>query len=473
MVARKSMLWTIGAVGLLLGSVVMAQPLKKSITWEKLNKNAPSLKQIGTLAVRDSREINHSIWSIGCETLDRDYANFEFYKEYVSQTGAKYGRLQSGWAKTEQQKGVYEFAWLDAHVKGLHEQKVAPWICLCYGNPIYGSTIRLGSSLKELVHSEEGFAAWLKYVEQTVKRYKPLVTEWEVWNEPFNQGKDYAVLLLQTAELIKKLQPEAVVLATHMTQKDRVCCLDALKAAEKFDLVDYWVYHPYHYNPDEAFNELKAIDNLIKSYSPKYKVYQGEVGCPSILEWTHAIPNNEWSEYSQAKWNLRSMAGHAVRGIRSSVFTLVDLRYHNMLQSFGLLRADLNHHIIYKRPSFYAIQHMMSFFDSGVVPVGLLTYEAQTQRKMEVAGFQKANTPVVLFWYNDRVPEDTLAWDPIDVTVQGVTFKDPVYVEMLTGRVFELASDSWKRESTGTHFTGLLVWDSPIMVAERAQVPCR
>ena len=109
----------------------------------------------------------------------------------------------------------------------------------------------------------------------------------------------------------------------------------------------------------------------LAAYSPKYKVYQGEVGCPSILEWTHALAYYPWTEYSQAKWDLRRMAGDRGRGIPCSVFTIIDLKYPDMLQSFGLIRSNLLLQFIYKRPAYYAVQHMMGFFDDAVKPVGI------------------------------------------------------------------------------------------------------
>lgn len=443
----------------------------KSITWEKFKKSGPALKQVGWLATRPSKDIASSDWSIGCETLDRDYAKFSLYKNYVGELGAKYARLQSGWAKTEKQKGVYDFAWMDECVYGLNEQSVKPWVCLCYGNPVYNSTVHLGSGLAPLVQSEEGFAAWLKYVEATVIRYKAVVNGWEIWNEPFGQGKDYAVLLLKTAEAIRRIQPEAVILATAITDKDRDVCLEALKAANKLDLVDYWVYHPYTPNPDTTYTWVEKMQKQIAAYSPKYKLCQGEVGCPSILEWTHALADYPWTEYSQAKWNLRRMAGDRVRGIPSNVFTMIDLNYRYMMQSFGMLRADLNHHVIYKRPTFYAVQHMMTFFDNAVKPVGLLACESEAARKITAAGFDKAGSSVVLLWYSDKVPDDELAWDKVDLTVKGAVFQDPVYVEMVTGKVFELGKGSWSSANGNTRLTQVPMWDSPMMLAERAQVP--
>ena len=456
--------------------IAMGEPVAKghrSVTWETFKASGPALNQIGWLATRPAKDIASSDWSIGCETLDRDYAKFSVYKDYVGELGAKHARLQSGWAKTEKEKGKYDFAWLDYHVNGLTRQSVKPWVCLCYGNPIYGSTINLGSGLAPLVHSEEAMAAWLKYVATVVTRYKASVNEWEIWNEPFGQGKDYSVLVLKTAGLIKKIQPDAVILVTAITDVDRKDVLEALKASNALDLVDYWAYHPYVTNPDTSYKWVEASQKELAAYSPKYKLYQGEVGCPSILEWTHALAFYPWTEYSQAKWDLRRMAGDRVRGIPSNVFTMIDLKYTNMQQSFGLIRSNLLLQFIYKRPSFHGVQHMMSFFDSAVKPVGVLACETASPRKITVAGFEKAGTSVALVWYGDKVPSDELAWDKVDLTIKGVMFKDPVFVEMITGKVFGLAPSSWKSVDGNTAFTQLPVWDSPMMLAERAQVELR
>jgi hypothetical protein len=116
---------------------------------------------------------------------------------------------------------------------------------------------------------------------------------------------------------------------------------------------------------------------------------------------------------------------------------------------------------------------MMSFFDDEVKPVGVLENESDSPRKLTVAGFEKAGTSVVLMWYSDQVPGDALAWDKIVVTVKGATFKDPVYVEMITGKVYELDKSAWKSEGGNTTLTQLPTWDSPMMLAERDQVELR
>lgn len=470
------------AIALLAGLVicqtfVTGQPGKyRSITWEKFQSTGPELKHIGFLAVRHSKDIKSSLFSVGCETLDRDYAEFSVYKDYVGELGVKHGRLQSGWAKCEKQRGVYSFDWLDSCIYGLDEQSVKPWVCLCYGNPVYGSSQNLGAGVSALSNNEEAMTAWLKYVEATVNRYKNVVYEWEIWNEPYGQESDYAPLLIRTAELIKKIQPEAIIIGEILWDPKEPgirVLLDALKSENKLKLVDYWAYHSYVQNPDDCYPILEEFIKLLKTYNADYKVYQGETGCPAQLEWTHALADYPWTEYSQAKWNLRRMAGDRVRDIPTSVFTIIDLQYTNMLQSFGLIRSSKLHEFIYKRPSYYGVQHMASYFDDSADALGELKYESNTSRKMTVAGFEKKGIPVALIWYKDQIPGDDLKWDLVDVKIKSVTFTDPVYVEMISGKVFEIDKSKVKNKGGDTVFEKLPVWDSPIMISERSEIDLR
>lgn len=475
--AVKPLIFTFLACLLAIPAAVGKPRTYKSLTWEKFKASGPELKQIGWLATRHAKDIESSPWSVGCETLDRDQAKFSVYKDYVGELGAKHGRVQSGWAKCEKEKGVYDFAWLDECVSGLDEQGVKPWMCLCYGNPIYGSDLHLGAGVAEVTENKEAFAAWLKYVEAVVTRYKDTITEWEIWNEPNGHGsEEYATLLMKTSETVKKVQPDAVIMGLSLAGvglKFPQGVLETLKKNGKLDCIDLLTYHPYNRNPDASYPEVEKLREMVDSFNPKIELYQGENGCPSILEWTHALSNYPWTEYSQAKWFLRRLAGDGVRGIPSSAFTIIDLRYPNMLQSFGLIRSNLLLEFIYKRPSYYAVQHLVSFFDSQVKPVGLLEHTSDCPREVTVAGFEKEGTPVVLVWFSDEVPGDALEWDPVNLTIQGAVFQDPVYVEMITGKVFELAPSGWKAEGKSVTFTGLPVWDSPMMIAERGKVPLK
>ena len=470
---KKILLWCF-ITSITIQANVWAQDTDTRYTsWNVFKYSGPGLKQAGWLTTRQSNEIVSSSWSVGCETLDRDYADFSIYKNFVGELGVKYARLQSGWAKCEKEKGKYNFAWLDSCVYGLEEQSVEPWICLCYGNPLYGADIRLGA---KLFTDETTMAAWLDYVKATVSRYKDVVKRWEVWNEPnmTNDSNVYANLLIKTATVIKETDPDAKVMGFSLAGMDidfAAKVLNILKANHKLEWVDYLTYHPYDQNPDNSYKDVEKLETLAHSYNPRIQLFQGENGCPSQLEWTHALAYYPWTEISQAKWLMRRMAADHVRGIPTSVFTIIDLRYYNMLQSFGLIRSNLLHQIIYKRPSYYGVQHMVSFFDGSVEPVGELNYASNSYRKLTVAGFKKEEKPVVLLWYKDQIPGDEMKWDLVNLVIKDMEFNDPVYVEMISGKVYEIAKSDWENKNHDVIFKNLPVWDSVMMLAERSQVP--
>ena len=162
---------------------------KRCVTREKLLKMDPGLELVGQLETRQAKDISSSRWSIGCETLDRDYADWNQYKRFLPSLGCTRGRLFSGWAKTEQEKGVYDFTWLDPQVREMAAMGIKPWICISYGNPVWGSDFRLGMRVKQVTGDPEAFAAWLRYVKALVERYRDVVDEWEIWNEPFHQAE--------------------------------------------------------------------------------------------------------------------------------------------------------------------------------------------------------------------------------------------------------------------------------------------
>lgn len=449
-----------------------------SVTWQKMHMTGPELELIGTLPAQIPREQRTSNWSIGCETLDREYAEFDNYKEYLGELGVTSARIQSGWARCEKEKGKYDFKWLDNVVDGIIEQKVQPWMCLGYGNPVYGAEKSLGS---KIFTDEPTMNAWLRYVETTVKRYKDRVHEWEVWNEP-NLGANkenydaYASLLSKTVEVIKRIQPDATIIGFALsrmpvtyTQK----VLDLLKERGQLGMIDYVSFHPYFENPDDATPGIEELAEVVKAYSPDLKLFQGECGCPSTLEWGHALRYNEWSEYSQAKWIMRRMTIDWMLGIRSSIFTFVDLQYPNMQQSFGLLRTDLLKQVVYKRPSFHAVQHLINLFSGELHSAGRLDFESNTPRQLTVAGVKDSSETMVgaVIWQNDRLPSSSLEFEHIEMWIDGLALKDPVLVELITGRIYALPKYHGNIADGRIKFTGLPVWDSPMVVIERSALP--
>ena len=438
------------------------------VTWKKLNQVDLGLECIGRLRNRTPKEIDASGWSVGCETLDRDYADFNIYKPFLAELGAKRARFFSGWAKTEQEKGKYDFTWLDPHLRETAAMGVKPWVCISYANPVYGGDFRLGTKIRHILGNPEAKEAWLRYVKALVARYADVVDEWEVWNEAYGQGADYAELFYITAKAVREVQPKARLFVTAITfPKEFEMVHDRLVQEKAEDFASLWIYHPYKEIPEHGYEEALALRALVKGWDPKYDVFQGETGCPSQLEFGHALHSIEWSEYAQAKWDLRMSVGDAARGIPSSVFTIIDLQYPFMLQSFGLIRSNTLNEFIYRRPSYYAMRNVYSLFDADTVPGRLMLNPDESGRPVYIATFTRKGAPLAAYWYGDRRPSADLEpaqTEKLDVLGE---FAEPVLVEMITGRVFALPKEAVEAHKSYTSFKNLPIWDSPLVLMPR------
>ena len=440
---------------------------KRCVTREKILKMSSGLQPAGWLETRPAKDLKNDFWSVGCETLDRDYADWDQYKHFLGELGAKHARFFSGWAKTEQEKGKYDFTWLDPQIRECAAMGVKPWICISYGNPVWGSDFRLGMRVKQVTGNRESFDAWLRYTKALVARYKDVVDEWEIWNEPFGQRDEYADMVYETAKAVHEVQPEAKCFVTAITWSDDPAKNDYRTVAEKLKrenalgLVNHWIYHPYTPVPESAYPGAEKLRAFVKGYSPDYDIMQGEVGCPSQLEFAHAMHSVEWTEYAQAKWDLRRAIGDRVRRIPSNLFTFIDLQYTFMLQSFGLVRSNTLKQPVYRRPSYFAMQNVYSYFDEDVHPISVETVKANG-KDLTVARFERHSQPVLVVWFSGQRPGDSLTYERADLSALLKGVKDPVWVDLMRGRIGKLGDAK-----------AVPVWDSPVMMAPNSQVPRR
>lgn len=463
-------------------SVIAYIPPKRvhpEVAYNKFKLYHTLLPQVGVLDVSNPDHTNRTRWSIGCETLDRDYATFENYKEFLGPLGVGWARLQSGWAKCEQKRGVYDFKWLDDIVDGVIAQGVKPWISLSYGNPVYSKDgVTLNSSIWT---DEETMTAWCNYVREVVRRYGDKVTMYEVWNEPDGKPENtpaiVANLLIRTAEVIRQENPKAEILALGVC-KSTMCqymdeVLAIMKKQKKLHLIDRVSFHVYCPSPDNATERIKDLRKVVHSYSKDIDVFQGESGCPSILEFGHALRYNEWSEFKQVKWDLRRMANDFALNVPSSIFTLVDLQYPNMIQSFGLVRMNLLHEPMYKRPSYYGIQHFATLLHDGIKPVDVKV-TAHCNRELRSVGLANAAGEVVgvMLWFSDLIPSDQLEKENVSMVIHDFNVKDLVYVEPITGYVHSLSTVITRAADNGGQIrcSALPMWDSPILLINKSEL---
>lgn len=451
------------------------------------------LPLLGKVQPRNAHEIAASNWSIGGETMDRDYTDFKHWGKYLGPTGAKKIRLQAGWAKCEPEKGVYNFQWLDEIIDGVIAQGVEPWLQTSYGNPIYegGGDIYLSGGFPT---SEEALAAWDRWVSALVQRYRGRVKVWEIWNESDLNAKNtsdaYAKLFVRTAEIIRAEIPEAQIYALSLAGINRReyvgNFLQYLKSYGKLDLVDVITLHGYTYRPEDNYRAYFRMQQLVQSFSDRIVIAQGELGAPSENQPYYALRNYDWTETSQSKWLLRRLLGDLGHDIPSLYFTIIDMNYIRRTENRngvvteldepiyttntkGLLKARKDNSVDSVKPAYYAYQNVTSVFDHSLQRIPNYAYTTNADSSLSVYGYRTKgfDYQVVTIWIDSSVPGNTNEKTAIDLTFPAGNFQDPVYVDMRTGAVHEIPAGNWQSNGTACTFREILVYDSPILIAER------
>jgi len=442
---------------------------------------------LGKVTPRHAKEIASSPWSIGGETIDRDFTVYAHYKKYLGPLGAKSLRLQAGWAKCEKVKGVYSWAWLDAIVDDAVAQGVRPWLEFNYGNTIYpgGGDTGLGGGFPS---SPEALAAWDKWCRALVERYQDRVSEWEVWNEPdLNKigtaaADAYVDLYIRTASIVRAAQPKgriwALALAGNVDYADKF--LAGMKAKGKLDLIDAITFHGYPRNPADTtpVDRLRAV---IAKYGRAIELRQGETGAPSKYQENFALSKISFTETTHTKWDLRRLLAHRAKDVPMNLFTLSDMHYTTAsaqggadgvlrMNYKGLLATNPDQTIAYVKPAYYAAQTVFAIFDDSLKRLTDFPFTSTTLRALALTGYRRESdgAQVVALWFNDAPPADANGVTLADITLKSGKFTEPVLVDVRTSTVYALPRDRWTQASTGTAFRALPIYDSPMLIAEKS-----
>jgi hypothetical protein len=456
--------------------IVLLLSITQSQTLESV-----SFPFLGQVQPRHANEIQASPWSVGAETMGRDYLVYANWKEYLGPLGAKKARIQSGWAKTEKEKGVYDWAWMDEIVFDMASQGVEPWIDLCYGNPVYpgGGGITLRN--KQLPDSAQALEGWVRYVKAIVARYKDVVDEWEVWNEPNYRIDDkvYANFLVLTAETVKSVQPDAKILGfalgSHVDFKYADKVLSHIAKWGKVHLIDQVTHHRHRPIPEENEHEIQ-LERVLDKYGEHLIARQGEAGCPSEYSEAFAMNNMPWSELTQSKHILRRMMTDWGRGKESCIFLIIDAKYMRdgnvIWNRKGLIRATEDKKVDYLKPAYHAMQHATSIFDSSLQTIDHYAFSTDSDRPLSLYGVENiySGEQLVSIWFDDQIPAETNDFQYLEFIFYTGSFNEPVYVDLRTGEVYKIPEKNWSRKGSGYTFKDIPVYDSPILIADKSLI---
>lgn len=455
------------------------------------------MKRIGVLELHNSKEIAENFMSIGFECADRDMFKVEECYDYLGQSGIKYARLSSGWAKTEKVPGIFDFGWLDSIVNELIERGIEPWFNVVYGNPIYmpDAPNETAAGCTPMRYGEEVMQKWLSYVEALAKHFAGRVTHYEIWNEANSSwfwypGKpdmvEYAEFIRRSGQMIKKVLQDARIgcgLDGRGFMDDQ--WLNVLLSELHPGDIDFYCFHTYTTAPEfQYFPNVRRIRERLDSFGhERTEIWQGEAGFPTWFpeDLKHGMkPESQSNEQRQAIVFLRRYFLDKASGcVRSSVYHTCDLwekayRLPGLVEkrqaAFGILNG-----LTYTPKKAYEVMcRMATIFSGKFVCISHSTPCNEAERKgaaVEPVRFvyEKDGKPVYAYY----LPTDVEKEEAID---GNYTFyitanenkrwlSHPVLIDMLEGTVYEL--ESQKDAAGNQKFEKLPLASYPFVICDR------
>ena len=459
------------------------------------------LMKCGKITPVFSSAVEDSPMGLGMEKLDRDAFDPERVYDKVAALGVKWIRLQSGWQKTEKAEGIYDFAWLDRQVDSLLERGLKPWLCLCYGNPLYDGLAKQyqGAVGCPPIRTETAYCAWLQYVEKTVEHFTGRVGYYEIWNEPEGgwtwrpapDPAEYARFCIETARAISNADRTARII-TGSHYQDSMEFFDAEFSLGTLDVSDAVSYHSYQYDERMSMQRVRALRGLLTYYGSDAEIIQGESGSQSKTGGSGALGWIRTDERMQAKQLLRHTVADILAGVAfTSVFSCVDMAENLDAKEgepiatcgyFGLLGAEFDKKTgrligdYYEKPSYYAFQNLCAVFDEKVaatdIPVIFTPRESIriggsdcATKELIYGGIKKTNHAAAFVYWNstDMITvkdyESTVSFELSGVCGE-VRLIDP-----MDGCVYALPEDIMTRQqNTLVIFKNIPVKDYPLIL---------
>ncbi len=482
------------------------------------------LNYLGKMKNRKSTEIGSSKLGVGFECLDRDMWDADQAWPVLDDLGVKWARVQTGWAKTEKEPGVYNFAWLDEIVDKLLARGVTPWLSISYGNKLYTKKMNSGDSIspnyKDCNEHGVGFPpiqtqperdAWQNYVRELVKHFRDRVDHYEVWNEPdllsfWQSGPkaaEYVELVRLTSEPLREEQPDAKLIGGAIAWGMTVWSLKYLDDCMKAGIhkyIDIISYHGYKSVPERhSTQEIAGFTNIVNKYKPSLQYWQGEAGVqsyvPEAAKGVGALSTMKFSEDIQARMLLRRTLLELNNGCSmTSYFHMADFAHYAAFKQtfhYGLVRLEDGS----PKPAYYALQSLCTILADPMEQAGgrtachlSVTDDTDDPRATKAttwhANFVCGNVPVHAWWFPESVEDDPVV-KQMEMTYymdSALKLDNPVMIDPVTQEVYEIkcemdkrtCGESWMFPDEAAegvrHFTGLPICNSPLIMTDRSLI---
>lgn len=448
---------------------------------------------IGKLKTYRSDELKKTRIGIGFECVDRDLIKPEKCYDLFAETGAKFARCQTGWAKTERVKGIYDFAWLDDIVDNLIARGVTPWFNVGYGNPLYMNDVSNPTAVGcvPLFYGEECTAAWMSFLKATAEHFKGRITHWEIWNEPDiihfwypnkPDPKAYAELVNVSARAIKEVIPDAKIGAC--TSGSKIPYMFTLFKNIPAGELDFYSFHSYDRIPEESWisEKYSKARKLLDAFGHKNcEIWMGEGGHAS---W-HPVGHSQCkagggNERRQAIWYLRRGMLDLAAEVKLTSFYIIADVYERPYETAAMTEKKPAAHgilngLTYTPKKVHSTLKNLCAVLSGDLVGGDGVFHVDFPfetfcKRPKTVSFLRNGKEIFAYWNPVPVEEDSGVRQGASADIPLSSIENPVVIDLLEGTVSLIDPEDFVKE-TG-HIENLPIADYPMLICDKDTFEC-
>ena len=422
------------------------------------------MKTLGYLRKKQAAEISASPW--GMQYLPREYPH-DLLVQRVGESGAKWARLSVKWPDVEIEKGRWDWSLVDRLVDGLCANGVNIFLgASCGSHPTYQDFPE--GYYYPPTDEPAALEGYARFGAALVERYRDRVRHYEIWNEPNimvfwrpePDPKAYALLTRTTSAAMKAVDPDIKVLGgvfAGVGEKVRQYADAWLSEPGTPEAIDILCYHAYNPSPEETYEDILAMREVVHAHRANLPFWQGECGCPSSGDTIHFRGDAPWGYNVQSKWLLRRLLTDYMAGSEVSIYFLVVEFYGNLRPGSPELRFGYNtkglvqHTTWATKPAFSALQNLAATIDSSWKPVsgkaaievvnpgtfyGIGPHEDRFPCVPWQLGLERDGVPMLAYWLPWR-PQEIVRPATVRITRPDHAWTRPVCVDLLSGAVTE------------------------------------
>ncbi len=276
-------------------------------------------------------------------------------------------RMDFLWSDLETEEGVWQFERYDRIVGAVRSENIQILAVLNYNS----------DWSQKPWNTPPDPAAFCRYAQALVHRYKDRIRCWEIWNEPdhpnYWQPQDdltvYSHLLREANKTIKAADPLALVLNGGLAESlpNNLQSLYEKSGRAAFDVVNIHPFvTPLEENPLATLRaHYTGVRKVMEAFGDLEKpIWITEIGCPGVPWVQRSAQAARWwlgespGEEQQASW-LKKLFEEAlkwpnVEKIFWAFFRDTPNHFGDGVDFFGLVREDFS-----KKPAFEAYQRLI------------------------------------------------------------------------------------------------------------------